>query len=62
MSLTNHAAPIPANDIIHQASVFNRDQLMNHVNVTEHERRAAARYLSRHGADDLSAMILGDVA
>ena len=57
--MSRHLFPVPANDLIHQASVFNREQLMNHVAVTEHERRQAARYLERHGAGDLSAMILG---
>ncbi|MFI2563046.1 hypothetical protein [Paenarthrobacter sp. NPDC018779] len=60
--MSRHLTPVPANDLIHNASVFNREQLMNHVNVTEHERRAEARYLNRHGADDLTAMILGDAA
>lgn len=59
MKRNRHINLVPANDLTHHASVFNRDQLMNHTQVTEHERRAAARYLTRNGQEGLIEMILG---
>ena len=52
---------VPSNDLVNGASVFNRDQLLANTSVSEHERRAAAKYIARH-APDLRAMILGSAA
>jgi len=59
--MSRHLALVPANDLVNPASVFNRDMLLGSVSVTEHERRAAAKYLAKN-APDLHQMILGGVA
>lgn len=59
--MSRHLELVPSNDLVNGASVFNRDMLLGNTTVTEHERRAAARYLAKH-APDLHAMVLGSVA
>lgn len=59
--MSRHLALVPANDLVNPASVFNRDMLLGSASTTEHERRAAAKYLAKH-APDLHQMILGGVA
>jgi len=60
--MSRHLELVPSNDLVNGASVFNRDQLLANTSTTEHERRAASRYLAKNGAADLHAMILGGVA
>lgn len=62
MSRNRHLALVPANDLVNPASVFNRDTLLGSVSTTEHERRAAAKYLRRTGNENLIPMILGGAA
>jgi len=59
--MSRHLELVPSNDLVNGASVFNRDMLLGNTTVTEHERRAAARYLAKH-APDLHDMVLGGVA
>ena len=60
--MSRHLALVPANDLVNPASVFDRDMVLGSVSTTEHERRAAAKYLAKNGASDLHAMILGGIA
>ncbi len=59
--MSRHLELVPSNDLVNGASVFNRDMLLGNTSVTEHERRAAARYLAKN-APDLHDMVLGGVA
>ena len=59
--MSRHLELVPSNDLVNGASVFNRDQLLANTSTTEHERRAAAKYLAKH-APDVHEMILGNVA
>lgn len=59
--MSRHLELVPSNDLVNGASVFNRDQLLANTSVTEHERRAAAKYLAKN-APDLHQMVLGGVA
>jgi len=59
--MSRHLELVPSNDLVNGASVFNRDMILGNTTVTEHERRAAARYLAKN-APDLHQMILGNVA
>ena len=59
--MSRHLELVPSNDLVNGASVFNRDMLLGNTSVTEHERRAAAKYLAKH-APDLHSMVLGGVA
>ncbi|BCW47944.1 hypothetical protein [Arthrobacter sp. StoSoilB13] len=59
--MSRHLELVPANDLVSGASVFNRDMLLSNTTTTEHERRAAAKYLAKN-APDLRQMILGNIA
>jgi len=59
--MSRHLELVPSNDLVNGASVFNRDMLLGNTSTTEHERRAAARYLAKH-APDLHGMVLGNIA
>lgn len=59
--MSRHLELVPDNNMVHTAHVFDRAAILKDVAVTEQQRNAAARLLTRK-APDLLAMVLGGAA